>query len=97
MNIAAETTTAGPTPSRLVQVRTKILKENDVVARALRQSFQEAGVYVVSLVSSPGAGKTMFLEKTLAALRKDYPRRGPRRRPGHRQRRRSGWPAPTSR
>jgi hydrogenase nickel incorporation protein HypB len=77
MNSATETTatdatTAGPTPSRLVQVRTKILKENDVVARALRQSFQEAGVYVVSLVSSPGAGKTMFLEKTLAALRKDF-------------------------
>jgi hydrogenase nickel incorporation protein HypB len=72
MNRAAEVTTAGPTPSRLVQVRTKILKENDVVARALRQSFQKADVYVVSLVSSPGAGKTMFLEKTLAALRKDF-------------------------
>jgi hydrogenase nickel incorporation protein HypB len=72
MNSAAEAITAGPTPSRLVQVRTKILKENDVVARALRQSFQDAGVYVVSLVSSPGAGKTMFLEKTLAALRNDY-------------------------
>jgi hydrogenase nickel incorporation protein HypB len=70
MNSAAEATTAGPT--RLVQVRTKILKENDVIARALRQSFQEAGVYVVSLVSSPGAGKTMFLEKTLAALRNDF-------------------------
>jgi hydrogenase nickel incorporation protein HypB len=72
MNSAAEAITAGSTPSRLVQVRTKILKENDVVARALRQSFQDAGVYVVSLVSSPGAGKTMFLEKTLAALRNDY-------------------------
>ena len=72
MNSAAEAITAGPTPSRLVQVRTKILKENDVVARALRQSFQEAAVYVVSLVSSPGAGKTMFLEKTLGALRDDY-------------------------
>jgi hydrogenase nickel incorporation protein HypB len=72
MNPAADVTTAGLTPSRLVQVRTKILKENDVVARALRQSFHEADVYVVSLVSSPGAGKTMFLEKTLAALRKDF-------------------------
>lgn len=34
MNSAAEAITVGPTPSRLVQVRTKILKENDVVARA---------------------------------------------------------------
>jgi hydrogenase nickel incorporation protein HypB len=55
--------------TRLVQVRTKILKENDVVARALRQRFQDEGVFVVSLVSSPGAGKTVFLEQTLMRLR----------------------------
>lgn len=55
--------------TRLVEVRTKILKDNDVVARALRQRFHDAGVFVVSLVSSPGAGKTAFLEHTLAALR----------------------------
>ncbi len=54
---------------RLVEVRENVLKRNDVLARALRGRFREAGVFVVSLVSSPGAGKTMFLEKTLAALR----------------------------
>ncbi len=54
---------------RLIQVRENVLKQNDVLARALRQRFQAAGVYVVSLVSSPGAGKTMLLEKTLTALR----------------------------
>jgi hydrogenase nickel incorporation protein HypB len=42
------------------------------VARELRQRFHDAGVYVVSLVSSPGSGKTAFLEKTLALLRPDY-------------------------
>jgi hydrogenase nickel incorporation protein HypB len=57
------------TPPRLVQVRENVLKQNDLLARALRQRFQEAGVYVVSLVSSPGSGKTAFLEKTLAALK----------------------------
>lgn len=56
------------TKTRLVEVRQKVLKQNDLVARALRQRFNEAGVYVVSLVSSPGSGKTMFLERTLAAL-----------------------------
>lgn len=56
------------TQTRLVEVRTKILKQNDVAARALRTRFQEAGVYVVSLVSSPGAGKTAFLESTLSLL-----------------------------
>jgi hydrogenase nickel incorporation protein HypB len=60
------------TPNRLVQVRQQVLKHNDVLARALRQRFHEAGVYVVSLVSSPGAGKTAFLEKLLGLLRPRY-------------------------
>jgi len=46
---------------RLVDVRKNVLKQNDIVARALRQSFRETGVFVVSLVSSPGTGKTTFL------------------------------------
>ena len=54
---------------RLVEVRKNVLKQNDIVARALRQSFRETGVFVVSLVSSPGTGKTTFLEKTLTSLR----------------------------
>ena len=58
--------------TRLVQVRTQILKDNDVAARALRQRFQNDGVFVVSLVSSPGAGKTTFLESTLNLLRDQY-------------------------
>lgn len=57
---------------RLVQVRQHVLKQNDVAARALRQRFHDAGTYVVSLVSSPGAGKTAFLEKTLGLLRERY-------------------------
>jgi len=53
---------------RLVEVRRNILKANDVAARALRERFRTTGVTAVSLVSSPGSGKTAFLEKTLAAL-----------------------------
>jgi hydrogenase nickel incorporation protein HypB len=60
------------TSTRLVDVRQNVLKHNDVAARALRQRFHEAGVYVVSLVSSPGAGKTTFLEKLLGLLRTRY-------------------------
>jgi hydrogenase nickel incorporation protein HypB len=60
------------THPRLVQVRQHVLKQNDAVARALRQRFHDAGVYVVSLVSSPGAGKTAFLEKVLGTLRGRY-------------------------
>jgi hydrogenase nickel incorporation protein HypB len=53
---------------RLVEVRQNVLKHNDVVARALRERFREAGVFVISLVSSPGSGKTAFLERTLTSL-----------------------------
>ena len=58
--------------TRLVEVRQNVLKQNDIVARQLRQHFHDAGVYVVSLVSSPGSGKTAFLEKTLALLRPKF-------------------------
>ena len=55
--------------TRLVEVRQQVLKQNDVAARALRARFRAAGVFVVSLVSSPGAGKTAFLERMLTDLR----------------------------
>src|ERR1700691_3723384 len=58
--------------TRMIEVRQNVLKQNDVVARALRQRFHEAGVFVVSLVSSPGAGKTALLEKTLTLLRQEF-------------------------
>ncbi|MGB2632366.1 MAG: hydrogenase nickel incorporation protein HypB [Candidatus Acidiferrum sp.] len=56
------------TEPRLVEVRQNVLKQNDVVARVLRERFRQAGVLAVSLVSSPGSGKTAFLEKTLTLL-----------------------------
>jgi hydrogenase nickel incorporation protein HypB len=57
---------------RLVEVRKNVLKQNDIVARSLREQFHASGVFVVSLVSSPGSGKTMFLEKTLTLLRQNF-------------------------
>jgi len=53
---------------RILEVRTKILKKNDELARALRERFLQAGVLVVNIVSSPGTGKTAFLKETLARL-----------------------------
>lgn len=57
---------------RLVEVRKNVLKQNDLVARALRERFRVAGVFVASLVSSPGSGKTAFLERVLTELRKEF-------------------------
>jgi hydrogenase nickel incorporation protein HypB len=54
---------------RIVEVREGILKKNDLLARELRGRFKAAGVFVVSLVSSPGAGKTALLEATLTGLK----------------------------
>lgn len=53
---------------RLVEVRRKVLKQNDGLAAELRERFQRAGVAVVSLVSSPGSGKTRLLERILTDL-----------------------------
>jgi hydrogenase nickel incorporation protein HypB len=57
---------------RLVEVRRNVLKRNDVLAHELRDRFKESGVFVVSLVSSPGSGKTMLLERTLTLLNEKY-------------------------
>jgi hydrogenase nickel incorporation protein HypB len=54
---------------RIVEVRQNILRKNDILARTLRSRFDNAGVFVVSLLSSPGSGKTALLEQTLTALR----------------------------
>lgn len=59
-------------PPRLVEVREKILKQNDLLARSLRQNFEKSKVYVISLVSSPGSGKTKLLEKTLSWMYQKY-------------------------
>jgi hydrogenase nickel incorporation protein HypB len=57
---------------RMLEVRKNVLKHNDVIARALRDRFRAHGTLAVSLVSSPGAGKTTFLEKILTLLKPRY-------------------------
>ena len=60
------------TSPRILEVRKNILKQNDEIAYALRNRFREAGVFVVNLVSSPGSGKTAFLESTLTKMRSEF-------------------------
>lgn len=57
---------------RIVAVRERILKANDLRARRLRARFQAAGTGVISLVSSPGAGKTALLEALLPRMAERY-------------------------
>ena len=60
------------TEPRMIEVRRNVLKQNDIIARSLRDQFRVAGVFVVSLVSSPGSGKTTFLEKILTEMQPAY-------------------------
>ncbi len=58
--------------TRIVEVRAKVLKQNDLLARTLRERFKNEGTCVVGLVSSPGSGKTAFLEKLLGRLSQEH-------------------------
>ena len=70
---------------RLVEVRRNVLKQNDVIARALREQFRAAGVFVVSLVSSPGSGKTDLPRKDAHAVAASLSGRGAGGRSGDRK------------
>ncbi|MBP6963630.1 MAG: hydrogenase nickel incorporation protein HypB [Armatimonadetes bacterium] len=43
----------------------RVLDENDRSAEALRKRFADAGLLVVNLMGSPGAGKTSLVEETI--------------------------------
>ena len=48
-----------------------LLQTNQVEAERNRAHLDEWGITCVNIVSAPGAGKTVLLERTLAALRED--------------------------
>lgn len=54
-------------PDRIM-VLERIFDENDARAASNRASFDAAGVMALNMMSSPGAGKTAVLEKTLADI-----------------------------
>jgi hydrogenase nickel incorporation protein HypB len=56
----------------VVDVFESLLAENDRVARHNRTHFDQHGVLVINLMSSPGAGKTALLEATIRALKDRY-------------------------
>jgi len=55
-------------PVRTIDVRERVMARNDEIAARVRARLLAAGVPAFNLVSSPGAGKTLLLERTLAAL-----------------------------
>jgi hydrogenase nickel incorporation protein HypB len=55
-----------------VDVKEDIRKRRFEAAQEMRQRFAAEQTLVVRLISSPGSGKTMLLEKTTALLNQDY-------------------------
>ena len=51
-----------------IPLERKVLRENDRIAGELRARFARHGILCLNLVSSPGAGKTSLLERTLEAF-----------------------------
>ncbi len=54
-----------------ISVVRNVLEANDRIAQQNRKMFKENDLFVINLMSSPGAGKTSLLEKTIDALKED--------------------------
>lgn len=52
----------------VITIERKVLEKNDEIARQNRALFARHGIFVCNVVSSPGAGKTSILERTLEHL-----------------------------
>ncbi|MDI6842791.1 MAG: hydrogenase nickel incorporation protein HypB [Anaerosomatales bacterium] len=55
-----------------IDIAKDVLEHNDALAQENRRRFAEAGVFVVDLMASPGAGKTTTILATIGALRDRY-------------------------
>lgn len=54
---------------RKVNIETDILSANRLLAERNRGFFEASGLFTVNLMSSPGSGKTTFLERTITDLK----------------------------
>ena len=50
---------------------TNILKANDAIAEQNKKIFDDKGILVINIMSSPGAGKTTLIENTINLLKKE--------------------------
>ncbi len=57
---------------RQIDVRERVMARNDELAHEVRSRLTAAGVRAFNVMSSPGSGKTLLLERTLAALDEEF-------------------------
>ena len=58
---------------RTIDVRERVMARNDEFAAEVRRRLARSGTRAFNLVSSPGSGKTLLLEQTLARLGSEVP------------------------
>ena len=54
---------------KVIEVKRSIFEDNDADANKLREELQQEGTFLLNLMSSPGAGKTTTLKRTIAMLK----------------------------
>lgn len=63
----------GHSHSKTIQLEVDVLAMNNKLAERNRGYFEAKGIKAINLVSSPGSGKTILLEKTIVALKDELP------------------------
>ena len=53
---------------KIIEVKQSVFADNDADAEKLRQQLREEKTFLLNLMSSPGAGKTTTLKRTIAML-----------------------------
>ena len=53
---------------KVIEVKRSIFEDNDADAGKLREELKQEGTFLLNLMSSPGAGKTTTLKRTIAML-----------------------------
>ena len=54
---------------KVIEIKQSIFADNDKDAEILREELKEKGTFLLNLMSSPGAGKTTTLSRTIEALK----------------------------
>ena len=57
---------------RIIEIKKSVYEDNDWEADLLREELHKKGVFLLNLMSSPGAGKTTTLTRTIEALKNQY-------------------------
>ena len=56
---------------KILQIKQSVFANNDAQANQLRRELKEKGIYLLNLMSSPGAGKTTTLTRLIESLREE--------------------------